>query len=217
MSFFGLGKSTSSSSSFGYKVNSIDGVPSELESVKGKIVQTSKKYRDELTKYREIAAFNQQLSNGYVRNLEAMVDVSRIMNYYIEIFNVLRDEFDKNERVLGTSLTNVDISYLERLTKSKMDELNNKFMNESEKLKKLYSQYGKNEELARVQEAQRSLMTTTESAEQSYQKLRQITSNAQQGTAMVGGKSRCGTLVKQTGKKIKSVKLNKRVVRKPKK
>lgn len=215
MSFFGLNKSPSS---FGYKVNSIDGVPSELESVKGKIVQTSKKYRDELTKYREIAAFNQQLSSGYVRNLEAMVDVSRIMNYYIEIFNVLRDEFDKNERVLGTSLTNVDISYLERLTKTKMDELNTKFMNESEKLKKLYSQYGKNEELARVQEAQRSLMATTESAEQSYQKLRQITANAQQSASMVGGKTtRCGTIVKRTGKKIKDVKLNKRVSRKVKK
>lgn len=210
MSFFGLAKS-SPSSGFGYKVNSIDGVPSELESVKGKIQQTSKKYRDELTKYREIAAFNQQLSNGYVRNLEAMVDVSRIMNYYIEIFNVLRDEFDKNEKVLGASLTNVDISYLEKLTKSKMDELNTKFMNESEKLKKLYSQHGKNEELARVQEAQRSLLATTEGADQSYQRLRQITANAQTSQSMLGGKrSTTKSKVKQAAKNIKGIKLNKR-------
>jgi hypothetical protein len=182
MSFFNFGK-TAPNSSFGYKINSVDGIPTELEAVKGNILKTNKKYREELSKYREIAKFNQQISNGYIRNLEAMVDVSRILNYYSEIFNVLRSEFEKNEQVLGTALRTSDISYLERLTKSKMDELNNKFISETERLKKLYNQYGKNEELQRVVDAQNNLRATSEVAEQAYSKVKQI-----EDQGMAGGK-----------------------------
>lgn len=184
MNFFSFGKSTPNTS-FGYKITGADGIPSDLENMKGNIVKTNKKYREEFTKYKEIAKFNQQISNGYIKNLEAMVDVSRVLNYYTEIFNVLKDEFEKNEKLLGNSLRTADISYLERLTKSKMDELNNKFLIESEKLKKLYGQYGKTEEMRRVEEAQNNLRATSEGAEAVYNNLRQIET---QGLA--GGKKK---------------------------
>lgn len=186
MNFFSSSKPTSNST-FGYKVNSIDGIPSNLEMFKGKILKTNKIYRDEITKYREIAAFNQQLSKGYIRNLEAMVDVSRLLNYYVEIINTLRDEFEKNDKVLGTSLTPADISYLESLTKSKIDDLNNRFMSESEKLKKMYNQYGQTQELARVVEAQNNLMATTNAADQTMTKIRQQVQNVESQRNMFGG------------------------------
>lgn len=151
--------------SFGYNITSSAGMPAELENMKGNIMKTSKKYRDELSKYREIAKFNQQISNSYIRNLEAMVDVSRVLNYYVEIFNILREEFERNDKLLGTSLKTADIGYLERLTKTKIDELNTKFMTESERLKKMYTAYGKNDELARINEAQNNLKATSEGAE----------------------------------------------------
>lgn len=171
------------SSTFGVKLTGNSGVPSDLEAMKGNIVRTNKKYREELSKYREIAKFNQQLSNGYIRNLEAMVDVSRVMNYYIEIFNLLRDEFDKNDKLLGTSLKTTDISYLERLTKSKIDELNNRFLTESEKLKKIYTDFGKTAEVSRVTEAQNNLRATTESANVTYNNLKTL----EQGATVQGG------------------------------
>lgn len=162
MSWFSFGKP---SNSFGVNITSKDGLPSDLEAVKGTIVKTNKKYREEFSKYREIARFNQQLSNGYIKNLEAMVDVSRVLNYYVEIFNVIREEYAKNEQLLGPALLKTtDISYLENLTKNKIDELNQRFMLETEKLKKLYGQFGKQAEIAKLTEAQRSLQTTTELA-----------------------------------------------------
>lgn len=188
MSFFSFAKSPSSNSAFGYKVSGVEGIPSELEAVKGTIVRTSKKYREELSKYREIAAFNEQLSKGYIRNLEAMVDVSKILNYYVDIFNVLKEEFDQNDKIMGSTLTPIDIGYLERLTKSKMDELNNKFMNESEKLKKIYTTYGKSQEIARVVEAQNNLRATTEGADKTYANINRL-QQQQQPSIMAGGKS----------------------------
>lgn len=206
MNFFSSRPSTSNSS-FGYKVNSIDGIPSDLEKVKGNILKTNKVYREELTKYREIAAFNEQLSKGYVRNLEAMVDVSRILNYYIDIFNVIREEFEKNDKVLdGTSLTPTQISYLERLTKSKIDELNNKFMVETEKLKKLYNQYGQQQELARIVEAQNNLNATTQSADTTLTRINQHIAAQQQQR---GGQAQKKKAVKKT--------VVKKVTSKPKK
>lgn len=184
-------------SSFGYKVNSMDGIPSDLEKVKGNIIKTSKVYRDELVKYREIAAFNEQLSKGYIRNLEAMVDVSRILNYYSDIFNVLREEFEKNDKMLeGSTLTASQISYLERLTKSKMDELNSKFMVESEKLKKLYTQYGQTQEHARIVEAQSNLGITSEGADRTITRINQQ-------LAQQGGVTRKKAVVRKAAKPAK--------------
>jgi len=180
-------------------VNSIEGIPSDLEKVKGNILKTNKVYREELTKYREIAAFNEQLSKGYVRNLEAMVDVSRILNYYIDIFNVIREEFDKNDKMLdGTTLTTNQINYLERLTKSKIDELNNKFMVETEKLKKLYNQYGQQQELARIVEAQNNLSATTQGANAALANINQHISAQQQQRGGVAHKKK---VVKKAVKK----------------
>ena len=174
MSFFFSKPTPPPSSTFGYKITGNAGVPSDLESMKGSIVRTNKKYREEISKYREIAKFNQQISNGYIKNLEAMVDVSRILNYYIEIFNLIRDEFSKNEQLMGNSLKTADIGYLEKLTKSKVDELNGKFMVESEKLKKLYTDYGKTAEASRVSEAQQNLRLTTEGADQTLSAVKAI-------------------------------------------
>jgi hypothetical protein len=200
--------------SFGYKITDVNGVPADLENIKGNIMKTSKKYREELSKYREIAKFNQQLSNGYIRNLEAMVDVSRVLNYYIEIFNVLRDEFEKNEKLLGSSLKVEDISYLERLTKNKIQQLNDTFMSESDKLKKLYNQYGKEAEYGRVNAAQQELKTTTESADiafnniKSYQNVNAETPSYQGGKKITRKVSTAAKSVKaaKAAKSTKSVK-----------
>lgn len=160
--------------SLGYKISS-DALPSDIEAVKGNIIKTNKKVRDEISKYREIARFNQQLSNGYIRNLEAMVDVSRVLNYYVEIFNVIKDEYKRNDEILGNSaLKTDDIAYLEKLTRNKIDDINQKFLTETEKLKKLYTQYNKQAELSKVIEAQESISRTTNSANTAFETINRI-------------------------------------------
>lgn len=184
MSFFFGGPKQQQSNSFGYRLSGTAGLPADLESMKGNIITANKKYREELTKYREIAKFNQQLSNSFIKNLEAMVDVSRVLNYYVEIFSLFKDEFEKNEALIGTSLKTSDIGYLEKLTRGKIDDLNNKFMTETEKLKKMYSSFGKTAEVTRVSEAQDSLRSTAEGANQVYNAVRRVD---QQGMMSVGG------------------------------
>lgn len=177
---FLFGGPKQSNTSFGYRLSGNAGLPSDLENMKGNIVTANKKYREELTKYRELAKFNQQLSSSFIKNLEAMVDVSRVLNYYVEIFTLFKEEFEKNEALIGTSLKSSDLGYLERLTKGKIDELNNKFMTETEKLKKMYTSFGKTAEVERVTDAQSALRSASEVANQTYNSVRRI---EQQGLA----------------------------------
>ncbi len=151
---------------FGVNIENKSGLPSDLEKVKGTIQKTNKKYREEFTKYQEIAKFNKQLSSGYIKNLEVMVDVSKILNFYVDIFNVIKEEYNKNEELLGLSaLKSSDIAYLENLTRNKIDDLNKNFLLETDKLKKIYQQYGKTNELQRLEQAELNLKPTTDGAE----------------------------------------------------
>lgn len=150
-------------------------LPSDLENMKASIVKTSRRYREEISKYRELTKLNQHLSNGYLKNIEAMVDVTRVLNYYVEIFSLLKDEFAKNDQFLNASaLKPSDIENMEKLTKGKISLLNEKFMQETEKLKKIYMQYNKTDEITRIAAAQNGLMSSIEQTEEMYKKFNQV-------------------------------------------
>lgn len=184
---FSWGKSDAPS--FGANIAGVDGLPSQLVKVKGDIQQSQEKVRREIEKYKQVVNFNKQLSTAYERNLHVMVDISQVLTYYVEIFNLLRDEFSKsNELMNSSSLKTSDIAYLEKLTKSQIDTLNKRFMEESEKLKKMYTEYGKKDELTRITEAQGNLVKTTTDADTVFENLRRI----DQGVPIMaqGGKSK---------------------------
>ena len=198
-SLFGTKAKPTPSTTLGYTVASADGIHSDFERIRGSIQTTNKKYREELSKYKEIAKFNEQITKGYIKNLDAMIDVSKILNYYVEIFNLLKMELEKNEKVLGeTSLKVEDINYLERLTRNKVDELSGKFMKETDDLKKLYSAYGKTTELGKVNEAQESFRVASSSATETMEKIRNIQLN---GLPASGGAKRRARATQGRGRK----------------
>ena len=125
------------------------------------------------------------------------------MNYYVEIFRIFKEEFEKNERILGESLKTEDIRYLETLTRSKIDELVNTFMSETDKVKKIYSQYGKNTEIARVDEAQRALQSTIDKADSTVGSLRVIESQVAGGYRSM----KKGRLPRYVGRKVRISKI----------
>lgn len=152
-----------------------DGPIANIDKFKSAIRTTSRKYREEMSKYKEIATFNKQLSLSYIQNLEAMVDVSRVFGYYIELFNVLKNELDENAKVLGSSAIKAeDIAYIEGLTQTKMDTLNKKFLEETAKMKKLYENSEYQGELDRIKNAEKSIVTINNFATSTLDNLKKI-------------------------------------------
>lgn len=165
----------------------------EISDVGQKFVKTSKKYRDEIDKYKKIADFNKKLSSSYIANVHAMVDVSKLLNDYAMFFNLLKEEISKTEGQIGT-LKQEDIQYLEGLTKSKMEEFSNRFIEQSEKVKILYNKYGQQQEVNTISSAQETFKGTIGDASTTYSSLLNATKQSQ----MQGGKRRSKTTKPKT-------------------
>jgi hypothetical protein len=152
----------------GVNLGSGNGIKAEIDKMQGSIVKASRGYQTNIKKYKEIAQFNQHLTRSYVANLKVIVDVSELLNSYTSVFNSLKDEFSKMEESMGKELDKSDFEYLESLTKSKAEELNVQFNTQADKIKRLYAQYGKPEELNRILLAQNDMQKTIEQANQTY-------------------------------------------------
>ncbi len=142
----------------------------EISEVGQKFAKTSKKYRDEIDKYKKIADFNKKLSSSYIANVQAVIDVSKLLNDYALFFNMLKEEINKTEGQIGT-LQAADIQYLENLTKAKMEQFSARFIEQSEKVRTLYNKYGQQEEAKTLGSAQESLKTVVNNAGIAYQSL----------------------------------------------
>jgi len=170
--------------SLGINLGAKDGMSSELEQVTKKIKNTSRRYTSESGKYKEIAAFNKKLSESYMQNLQAMVDVSRLLEQYANVFFILREEIEKMEKALGIELQVQDFQYLENMTKDRMAELTAKFNKEADDLKKLYSKYGKIDEVNQLDGAQKLVNMSVTNAGNTYKNLLELDRQSKQ---TVGG------------------------------
>lgn len=155
----------------GETLASTDNIKAEIANMQGSIVKTSKAYRDNIKKYKDIAKFNQHLTKSYVNNMKVMVDVSELLNSYASVFNALRDEFGKMEAAVGKSLNLTDFEYLENLTQAKIENLNAEFQKQANGIKKLYAEYGKPDELNRILLAQGDVQRVIENASDTYASL----------------------------------------------
>lgn len=191
----------------GTSLSSLDGVKAEIGKMQGSIVKTSKSYTENIKKYKEIAKLNEQLTKSYIANLKVIVDVSELLNSYSTVFKSLKDEFSKMEAALGKPLDITDFEYLSNLTKDKIETLNLEFMKQSDNLKKMYSQYGKPEELDRVLMAQSNVQKVINSASDTYKAIENQSSDE---NTWFGGKKVSKAGKKKTHLKSKKVKTNKK-------
>lgn len=160
-------------------------IKAEIESVQGSLLKNSKHYQDNIKKYKDIAKFNQHLTRSYISNMKVMVDVSDLLNNYANVFSSLREEFTKMESALGKPLELADFEYLENLTKTKIDALNNEFQKQSSGIKKLYAEYGQPDELNRIILAQGEVQKVIENASNTFSNLKKSTNSVIPGTEVV--------------------------------
>jgi len=167
--------STTATPALGVNIGKNDkNINQEIEQVTKQIQRTNKKYTDEIDKYKEIAKFNQKLTQSYVQNLQVIVDVSKLLEQYANVFYVLREETQKLEKTLGMDFNIQEFQYLENMTKDKMQELNAQFFKETEGIKKLYEQFGKPDEVRNISNAQNLMATSLASSKETFDKLQEM-------------------------------------------
>lgn len=193
MAFNWFSKPKNNPKTLGATLGAEDGVKAELSKMQGAIKKTSRTYQDDIKKYKEIAKFNQHLTKSYVANLKVIVDVSELLNSYSGVFTSMKEEFSKMDSAVGRPLEVSDFEYLENLTRSKMDDLNTEFSKQTDGLKKLYTQYGRADELNRMLVAEGDIQRTIDGATEAMQVLKQTTpsnSSTQTNTSFFNTRSR---------------------------
>jgi hypothetical protein len=138
MSWFSRSSDQPKDTTFGYNLEKKNTV-TEIREVGKKLEKTTTKYIGELDKYKEIQKFNKQLTKGYIANLDIMVDVSKLLNMYLETFELIRTQVDRAEKALGKPLDAEELSYLAVITKENIQNLAKSFLSESGKLQGLFS------------------------------------------------------------------------------
>lgn len=139
----------------------------EINEVGEKFIKTNKSYREEIEKYKKIAAFNKTLSKSYITNITAMIDVSKLLNEYSLFFDILKNEINETNNSLG-SIDKNDIEYLKNLTKDRLDQLINVFKLQTNKVKGLYEKFGQVNELDNIKAAQILMDGVSNSANVTY-------------------------------------------------
>lgn len=124
-------------------------------------IQTSYKgYSSELEKAAKIKELNKNLTQNFKKNLEVMVDVTNLLNSYVNLFEVMKTELSKLNEVVGNDgETNLsDINHLESITQQQIVSLQEEFNNQTKKLQDIYKRYDMQTEHDHITNA-RSQMT----------------------------------------------------------
>lgn len=171
MAFLGFGKSPDPSSTFGYRIEKKD-TAATMDNVKSRMAVNTTKYIGELNKYREIADFNKKISKSYVANLSVMVDVSKMLNMYVETIDFIKRQIQRAEEALGRPLDVGDLEHLSMLTKENISTLYKQFVGETDRLKRLFGdnpEYGA--ETARLVAAQTEIQPIAEGSNRVFAKV----------------------------------------------
>lgn len=162
MSFLGFGRSPDPSSTFGYSIEKKD-TAATMNNVKSRMAVNTTKYIGELNKYKEVAEFNKKISKSYVANLSVMVDVSKMLNMYVETIDFIKMQIKRAEEALGRPLDVGDLEHLNMLTRENISVLYNQFIGETSKLEKLFGENPEyRAEAARLMAAKNEIMPLEE-------------------------------------------------------
>jgi hypothetical protein len=146
---FGNKSNSSSSSEFGISTSSQNKVKDaiKLDEIDKKLSGTNDKIQAEMRKYKQIAQLNKKLTESYLTNYYAMIDVSKLLKDYAEIFDKLSAVLKKYEQI---EISPIDMEHLKSITRSKLDELTGEFNKQSSTIKSLYSKYNMSTELNKI-------------------------------------------------------------------
>lgn len=102
--------------------------------------KSSKEYSHELRKARKLKDLNKSLTQNFKQNLEVMVDVTHLLTSYINLFDTIKLELQKMNKMIGDTTDINDITHLESITHKHIYNLQNQFNIQTEKLQQIYKE-----------------------------------------------------------------------------
>lgn len=140
----------------------------QLETVQEKLRRTQTLSTEYNAKYRQLAELNKNLANGYVHNLNVIIDLSRVLTEYKDTLSTVIDTLQKFDDVMGKELGGVNVEHLQLLTEQSIRNLGSYFTDEVGKIRTVLSSLGKTDLVNKIDRSVSQFSQITNSSGQVY-------------------------------------------------
>lgn len=114
-------------------------------------------YSSEIGKAQKIKELNNKLTTNFRQNLQVMIDVTKLLASYVQLFDVIKEELKKINSLIGKDVSLDDISYLEKITQQQIEQLQAEFTRQTEVLGSLYTQNNLEKEREHIDSAKQQM------------------------------------------------------------
>jgi hypothetical protein len=133
----------------------------QIQQLKTNFASTQAKTKTQLTKFKGLVEFNKQLTESYVLNLNVMIQVSQLLREILAFLTLVKQSLDVMDSELSTQL---DMSYLQKMTEENINSLYVNFNNEIEHVKGVLKQYDRHDDVHKLEHAQDMMKKTITNA-----------------------------------------------------
>lgn len=127
-----------------------DGVLKQIDDVKTKIAKTRDLTATYNKKYKDLAEFNKTVSEGYINNLNVIVDISRLLNAYKDLMEQVIETLKKFDESITVDLQGVNLDHIKNLTVDSLRNVDSFLKTQTGSIKKLFETFGRKEEVTRL-------------------------------------------------------------------
>lgn len=144
----------------------------QLEEVQERLQRSQTLSQDYNMKYKELSRFNMMISEGYVNNLNVIVDLSRVLSEYKDTMDEVIKTMKKFDEMLFKDLENVNVEHLKDLTLQSLQNIDVFFKSDVDKIRGLFSSLGKSDFVNKINKSQQIFQTTVGAAIPLYEELK---------------------------------------------
>ena len=102
----------------------------QLDMVKQKIESTSKLAADYNKKYATLNEFNKLLTDSYIENLNALIEVSDVLTQYQSVMDIVIENLQQFDTSISSQFRDINVEHIKDLTSRKLDKVNDFFNGE---------------------------------------------------------------------------------------
>ena len=102
-------------------------VLAQLEAVRNQITKTSRVASEYKKKLNELTSFNEELTYGYINNLNVIVDISAVLNEYKILMTSVLEQLHTFDSAISEDFKQINIDHIRQLTTDQLSKVESFF------------------------------------------------------------------------------------------
>lgn len=132
----------------------------QLQELEQKIENTKQLTKSYNAKFQELARFNKLLTDGYLKNVNVIVDIGSLLNVYNSVFSKLMSVIKEFDSELAKDIDPAQVAHIQELTEKSIGRVAEFFQKDVESVKTVMSMMGKTDMIGNLNAAAQNFAMT---------------------------------------------------------